>query len=119
MENVLRGVVGVAYFTLFIHDARHLKKDIQEKNVIKIVEHAFNSVSYISEVALRILLIAGCAYVPVLTVVGGLAAGFGLMGFFIKTIYEYRKERAEEKRLALEQLHAQAEQGQEEELQVI
>lgn len=93
LVNVLRGIVSGAFLALAINECRKLVNAIRQRDIKKIVNRVLYLISYLAEVALKVLAIAGCASVPGLVAVGCIAAGFGLAAFLMKAICEYRKSR--------------------------
>lgn len=96
LVNVVQGVVGGAYFLLVIDESLKLVRVIDEKNIQEIVNCAFYLASYITEVALKILVIVGFTNVYGLVALGCLATGLYLTGTIIGIIREFREERARE-----------------------
>ncbi len=94
LVNVLRGVVAGAFLALAINESRNLVNAIKERNVQKIVNSSLYLASYVTEIALKVLVIVGFTNVYGLVVLGCLAAGLGLAAFFMEVVRKYREERA-------------------------
>ncbi len=95
--NTLRTIVAGAFLALTINEFVNLAGAIRERNIQKIVNSSIYIVSYVAEIALKILVIASCTSVPGLVAVGCIAAGFGLAGFVMEVVRKYMEERAKEK----------------------
>lgn len=97
LVNVVRSVVGVAFLALAANECRKIVKAIRERDIKEVINHSLYLVSYIAEVALKVLAIVSCTCVPGLVAVGCIAAGFGLAAFIMEVVRKIQEERAKEK----------------------
>lgn len=93
LMNVLRGIVAGAFLALAINEIKEFVNAIRKRDIQKVLGSIFYLASYVTEIALKILVIAGATNVLGLAVLGCLAAGYWLTGNIIDLVRTYRKER--------------------------
>lgn len=95
LVNLIRSVVAGAFVALALNDARRIYCAYEKGDWGKLINCSLSCASYVTEIALQALALISFSYVPVLVVLGGVAAGLGLAAFIMSSVRRYRKERDE------------------------